>query len=109
MVSREELHEEIKKRSATLEDKQLYYLSKREEHLDKEIELRRKLSSKPLEPKFEYETDPEWLEHIVNGVELAVEEEKIKLASTKAQIETRRMEESFNEEQVKKRENGNDY
>ena len=109
MITDEEMQIRHKERIAALESKQLKRIEDRLAHLDAELVLRNKLSSKPLDPKFEYETDSEWLKHIVIGVELAVEEEMLRLESERSNILSNQEQRMVLEHEISKKENGPDY
>lgn len=109
MVTKEqELFNEQNERIYKLEEAQLEHLNDRMKHLDEELVLRQKLSAKPLNPNYEYETDEEWLKHIVDGVKLAVGEEKIKIQSQVDNILYNRQQRDLRK-QIMEEKSGNDY
>lgn len=75
----ETLNEKIEKRLFLREEEQLKLIENRKKHLLKEAELRKKLSGTPLDPNYEYELAEEWINHIKEGVDVAVQEELLKL------------------------------
>lgn len=64
-------------------------------HLDNELKIRLCLGDKGfkvVEPKFEYENTPEYIQHQKNSLELAVKEEKMRILSSLNTIERKRLE-----------------
>jgi hypothetical protein len=76
-----ELNEKIEKRTEALQKKQIEALKKRMEFIDTELEIKTKLGFKKVNPDYEYENHPDYLEHMKNGFKLTVTEEKLKLQS----------------------------
>ena len=81
-MASKELTEKIETRLRATEDRILSLLEKRLEFLDREEEIRLKLSFKKIEPDFEYENDPFYLQHLREGFKLTVEEERISIQKT---------------------------
>lgn len=64
-------------------------------HLDKELEVRFNLPDdkgfKIVEPKYEYENTPEYIEHMKNSLKLSVMEEKAKVHAALNNIERNKL------------------
>jgi hypothetical protein len=87
-----QLNEEIKGKVAKLELKSLSMLKRKLAHLDMELEVRKNLSFKKVEPTFEYENEPLYLAHLKKGLELTVEEMKLDVQQTINTIENNKRE-----------------
>ena len=71
------MNEKIEKRVVASEDAKLEFLERKVAHIVREKELRTTLSNKRIEPEYEYETTPEWEEHMKQAAALACDEQII--------------------------------
>ena len=81
-----EYNEMMNKEMAMLKE----HFENRLQHLDRELEIRLSLgvdSFKKIEPTFAYENEPAMLAHLMKGIKISVEEEKIKLKRQLIDIE----------------------
>jgi len=106
MESRNELNEKIEERTLQWEEEKLKLLNEREKYLDKEYEIRSKLSFKKVEPDFEYENAPEYLEHLKEGLKLTIIQEKLNIMTEKIRIYNDRDERALLKKEKEKREGG---
>ena len=69
---------------------------KKLQQLDAELEVRFNLPDNKgfliVEPKYEYENTPEYIEHMKRGLEISVMEEKAKIQAALNNIERRKLE-----------------
>ena len=78
-MAKKTYNEKVKERQALMEEKEMEYLQRRKEFLDKELALKQKLGLKRIEPEFEFENDPEWLEHLKESLAFSIEHEKLQI------------------------------
>jgi len=81
-MASKELTETIEARTIATEDKMLSLLNSKREYLEKELEIRSKLSFNKVKPDFEYENEPEYLEHIKAGLKISVDEQLLSIEKT---------------------------
>lgn len=101
---KEQIEKLVQEEETLLEE----YYNRRLNHLDNELKVRFGLGDAGftiVEPKYDYENTPEYIEHQKASLELAVLEEKAKIKAALNNIERKRLQRAEQEELLKERDN----